>query len=145
VPFYLATREFFRLARARLEPGGILALNVASVPDDTRLLDGIAGTLRHEFEHVWVWPALRFNKIVIALDDPPVRSPRELDGVAEEGPEELRPLRELLTRDAEVVREKAARPWTDDRAPVEWVTDRMIVEYAASGGELDEDFLPTRP
>jgi len=25
------------------------------------------------------------------------------------------------------------------------VTDRMIVEYAARGGELDEDFLPTRP
>ena len=34
---------------------------------------------------------------------------------------------------------------SDDRAPVEWVTDRMIVEYAARGGELDEDFLPTRP
>ena len=29
VPFYLATREFFRLARERLAPGGILALNVA--------------------------------------------------------------------------------------------------------------------
>jgi hypothetical protein len=43
------------------------------------------------------------------------------------------------------VTEQAERPWTDDRAPVEWVTDRMIVEYAASGGELDEDFLPTRP
>jgi len=40
---------------------------------------------------------------------------------------------------------QADRPWTDDRAPVEWVTDRMIVEYAARGGELDEDFLPTRP
>ena len=34
VPFYLATREFFRLARERLAPGGILALNVASVPGD---------------------------------------------------------------------------------------------------------------
>ncbi len=143
VPFYLATREFFRLVRDRLEPGGILALNVASVPDDTSLLDGIAGTLRHEFEHVWVWPALRFNKIVIALDDPAVGSPRELDVAA--GPAELQPLRELLARDTEVVRTKAARPWTDDRAPVEWVTDRMIVEYAASGGELDEDLLPTRP
>ena len=32
VPFYLATREFFRLARERLAPGGIVALNVASVP-----------------------------------------------------------------------------------------------------------------
>ena len=67
VPFYLATREFFRLARERLAPGGILALNVASVPGDESLLDGIAGTLTHEFPSVAVWPALRFNKILLAL------------------------------------------------------------------------------
>jgi len=39
----------------------------------------------------------------------------------------------------------SGRPWTDDRAPVEWLTDRMIVSYAAEGGRLDEDYLPTRP
>ncbi len=68
VPFYLATREFFRLARERLEPGGIVALNVASVPGDESLLDGISGTLTHEFDFVAVWPALRFNKILLAFD-----------------------------------------------------------------------------
>jgi spermidine synthase len=140
VPFYLATREFFELARGRLRPGGILALNVASVPGDDRLLDGIAGTLAHEFESVAVWPALRFNKILLAFDDPGDPAVRPT-GVHPD----LRPLVELLVRDLEPVRGKAARPWTDDRAPVEWVTDRMIVEYAARGGELDEDFLPTRP
>jgi hypothetical protein len=36
-------------------------------------------------------------------------------------------------------------PWTDDRSPVEWITDRMIVEYAAEGGDLDEISLPTAP
>ena len=70
VPFYLATREFFRLARERLAPGGIVALNVASVPGDDSLLDGIAGTLTHEFDSVAVWPALRFNKILLAFDEP---------------------------------------------------------------------------
>jgi hypothetical protein len=58
---------------------------------------------------------------------------------------ELQPLVDLVKRQAQRVTEKAKRPWTDDRAPVEWVTDRMIVEYAARGGELDEDFLPTKP
>jgi len=141
VPFYLATREFFRLARERLEPGGIVALNVASVPGDTRLLDGIAGTLAHEFESISVWPALRFNKILLAFDEP--RSTVRIRS-ADVAPE-LRPLVNLLVRQIRPVTEKAKRPWTDDRAPVEWVTDRMIVEYAARGGELDEDFLPTRP
>jgi len=142
VPFYLATREFFRLARERLEPGGILALNVASVPGDESLLNGISGTLTHEFDRVAVWPALRFNKILIAFDDPRSRPVEEIVGG---GPEELRPLRELMLRQLRPVTKKAKRPWTDDRAPVEWVTDRMIVKYAASGGELDEDLLPTAP
>ena len=138
VPFYLATREFFRLARERLEPGGILALNVASVPGDESLLDGISGTLTYEFPSVAVWPALRFNKILLAFDRPPrLSNPRV--------PQELEPLWELLRHGLRPVTHRAKRPWTDDRAPVEWVTDRMIVEYAARGGELDEDFLPTAP
>ena len=141
VPFYLATREFFRLARDRLAPGGILALNIASVPGDDRLFDGVAGTLRHEFEAVSVWPALRFNKILLAFDESQPRGRIETRDI----PEPLRPLVGLLVRDVEPVTEKADRPWTDDRAPVEWVTDRMIVAYAARGGELDEDYLPTRP
>jgi spermidine synthase len=141
VPFYLATREFFRLARERLAPGGIVALNVASVPGDESLLDGIAGTLKHEFESVSVWPALRFNKILLAFDEPGAVTRIEMGEVAPR----LRPLVRLLLRQLRPVTEKSGRPWTDDRAPVEWVTDRMIVEYAARGGELDEDYLPTAP
>ena len=45
VPFYLATREFFRLVRERLAPGGIVALNVAAVPGDRRLVSAIGSTL----------------------------------------------------------------------------------------------------
>ena len=40
VPFYLATKEFFELVRERLNPGGIVALNVATTPDDHSLARG---------------------------------------------------------------------------------------------------------
>ena len=43
------------------------------------------------------------------------------------------------------VAEPAEDPWTDDRAPVEWITDRMILEYAARGGRLEDNRLPTAP
>jgi spermidine synthase len=142
VPFYLATREFFRLVREHLRPGGVVALNVAAVPDDKRLVDAVGGTLAADFPQVLQWPALRFNTIVLGLTEP--LTAEELRRRLASGPRDLASLRELLAREARPMR-VASRPWTDDRAPVEWLTDRMIVAYAAEGGRLEEDYLPTRP
>jgi hypothetical protein len=36
-------------------------------------------------------------------------------------------------------------PLTDDRAPVEWLTDRMILHQVEQGGAYDEPALPTAP
>ena len=143
VPFYLATREFFRLAREHLAPGGIVALNVAAVPDDKRLVRAIGGTIGAELPQVLEWPVLRFNTIVLGLTEP--LAPNELERRLGTGPADLAPLRELLARDARRLT-RSEEPWTDDRAPVEWLTDRMIISYAAEGGRLEEeDYLPTRP
>jgi spermidine synthase len=142
VPFYLATREFFRLVRERLAPGGIVALNVATVPDDDRLVTAVGSTLAAEFPQVLAWPALRFNTIVLGFAEPAAAG--EIEHRLRQGPADLASLRELLARDAHPLA-GGGRPWTDDRAPVEWLTDRMIVSYAAQGGRLDEDYLPTRP
>jgi len=142
VPFYLATREFFRLVKERLAPGGMVALNVAAVPDDKRLVRAVGTTLAAELPQVLEWPALRFNTIVLGLTEP--LTPEELERRLGSGPADLAALQELLARDVRPL-EASGRPWTDDRAPVEWVTDRMIVAYAAGGGRLEEDYLPTRP
>lgn len=142
VPFYLATREFFRLVRSHLEPGGAVALNVATVPGDHRLAEGVGGTLATVFPRVLAWQALAFNQLVVGLDRPPPRA--ELVRRLASGPRRLAPLRDLLARDARPVA-PASRPWTDDRAPVEWITDRMIVSFAARGGSLGQRLLPTAP
>ena len=142
VPFYLATREFFRLVREHLAPGGIVALNVAKVPDDRRLVHAIGTTLAAELPQVLEWPALRFNTIVLGLVEPLTAT--EMRRRLGSGPSDLASLREILARDVEPL-EPSGGPWTDDRAPVEWLTDRMIVSYAAEGGHLNEDYLPTRP
>jgi spermidine synthase len=142
VPFYLATREFFALVRERLEPGGIVALNVAGVPDDERLVHAVGRTLAAEIPQALEWPVLRFNTIVLGLTEPLSRDERARR--LRDGPAALAPLRELLARDAAPL-ESSGSVWTDDHAPVEWLTDRIIVSYAAEGGRLDEDYLPTRP
>jgi predicted membrane-bound spermidine synthase len=142
VPFYLATREFFRLARSRLLPGGAVVINLATVPGDHRFADAVSGTLASEFPLVLSWQALRFNQLVIGLDREAPRS--VLVERLSHAPARLRSLTNLLARRMRVV-EPGSDPWTDDRAPVEWHTDRMILEYAAKGSPFEEDPLPTAP
>jgi spermidine synthase len=142
VPFYLATREFFELARRHLRPGGILALNVAKVPGDDRLTRAVDTTLLAAFPQVWRWPALRFNDLVMALDRPVPRSVlvRRASNVRGRLLLLLPTFRHGLV-DADAV----GRALTDDRAPVEWLTDRMLLEQIARGRGLDEGALPTEP
>ena len=143
IPFYLATREFFELTRDRLNPGGVLALNVAAVPDDDRLSRTIASTLLAEYPQVWRWKPLRFNELQLGYTTPVSRD--ELVGRSEGVHGDVAVLGELFARDV-VAAEATERPLTDDRAPVEWLTDQAIASYIADGGGgLDEDFLPTRP
>jgi hypothetical protein len=137
VPFYLTTKEFFELVRDRLHPGGIVALNVATTPDDHSLAEHIGGTLASVLPRVLAWQPLRFNQIVIGQNGSPLGSIRPAPG-------EVKPLVEDLRTNARAVG-PAGDPWTDDRAPVEWITDRMIVEFAAEGGRFEEEPLPTRP
>ncbi len=142
VPFYLATQEFFQLVRERLRPGGAVALNVAATPDDRRLSRAIGTTLLTAFPQVWRWPALRFNDLLVGLDRPLPRA--ELVRRADRGPARVRLLVPLFRREVRLVRPRGT-PLTDDRAPVEWLTDRMVVEQIARGGGLDEEPLPTEP
>jgi spermidine synthase len=141
VPFQLATQEFFRLAREHLRPGGALALNVAATPGDRRLSEAIATTVLTAFPQVWRWSPLRFNDLLLALDRPLPRS--ELVARANGVRGRIRLLLPFLGR-LELARPHG-RPLTDDRAPVEWLTDRMLFEQIARGGGLDEEPLPTEP
>jgi spermidine synthase len=137
VPFYLATKEFFELVRERLRPGGIVALNVATTPDDHSLAESIGGTLASVMPRAMAWQPLRFNQIVIGQNGEPTGGVRPAPGDVDLIVDDMRAnLREI---------EPSDDPWTDDRAPVEWVTDRMIVDFAVEGGRFEEDLLPTAP
>jgi spermidine synthase len=138
VPFYLATKEFFELVRDHLNPGGVVALNVATTPDDHRLAEEIGGTLATVMP-TSAWQPLRFNRIVIGIN-----GPRKPGGHDSPELQQLQPLTADLNENRRPVA-GSSDPWTDDRAPVEWITDRMIVEFAAGGGRFDEEPLPTLP
>jgi spermidine synthase len=142
VPFYLATAEFFRLAHEHLNPGGAIALNVAATPHDKRLSDAIGTTLLTAFPQAWRWRALRFNDVLFALRAPVTRATLERRAQAARG--ELRLLLPLFRSGLSAV-QPSGSPLTDDRAPVEWLTDRMILHQIERGGSTSEPSLPTAP
>lgn len=142
IPFYLVTREFFGLIRSHLNAGGGVALNVARVPDDDRLPRAVEGTLATVFPSVHAWHALRFNDCVMGFDHR--LSDAELSRRVGDVPAAVRALVPLV-RSETVAVAPSDDPMTDDRAPVEWLTDRAVIEHLAQGGHFDERLLPTYP
>jgi spermidine synthase len=142
IPFHLVTKEFFQLVRDHLEPGGAVALNVARVPGDDDLPNAVSGTLATVMPQVRVWPALHFNELVLGLDTPLSHS--ETARRMASAPTSVRSLVPLFVGQSPAV-SASADPMTDDRAPVEWLTDRAVLDYIARGGGFEDQLLPTAP
>jgi spermidine synthase len=131
IPFYLATREFFALARARLRPGGAVVVNVGhpeNSPDLERVLGATMGAV---FATVLRDPSENTNTQLVATDAP--ASGRRLAASAARLPA---PLRAVAQRTASRLAPRlgGGRVYTDDIAPVEWLIDASIVKVAANGG-----------
>ncbi len=142
VPFWLVTQQFFALARSHLAPGGAIAFNMARVPGDDRLAEAVSETLATAFPDVRAWPALSFNELVVGFDRPVSAAALASRLIAM--PPALRVLNPLVARELHKVA-PARDPLTDDHAPVEWLTDRALLEEIAAGGHFSEELLPTRP
>ena len=110
--------------------------------DAARRTMGNETYMREESRGVWVWPALRFNDLLLATAGPTSRG--ELLRRSRAAPARLRSLLPLLRRELAPVAETEA-PLTDDHAPVEWLTDRMLATQIARGRALDDRALPTAP
>jgi predicted O-methyltransferase YrrM len=128
IPFYLTTKEFFELVRERLAPGGVVAINVGHPEGSDRLERVLSATLRSAFREVARDPLNPTNTILMG-SDAPITGGRLL-AAARTLPGDLRP---LAVRGAQRLRRglQGGTVYTDDRAPVEWLVDESLIEYAA--------------
>jgi spermidine synthase len=128
IPFYLATTEFFELARDRLAPGGVVIVN-AGHPEDSDDLEQVLGrTLADVFPTVLRDPIEPTNTLLVATEAP--ASAERLEEAARELPLDLENL--ALVEAARLgPRLDGGVVYHDDRAPVEWLIDRSILGYAA--------------
>jgi spermidine synthase len=130
IPFYLSTREFFELVRDRLNPGGVVVVNVGHPERSDRLEQVLSATMGQAFSTVVRDPAEPTNAMVVGSNAGV--SAQRLLAAATGLPDALRT---VAARTASQLRPglRGGRVYTDDVSPVEWLIDASIVQVAADG------------
>ncbi len=129
IPFYLVTKEFFASVRAHLRSGGTIIVNVGHIPGSNALEKVVSGTLHAVFPHVMRYPVSNGNTLVLASARP-LSAPRLL--AASQGNSLAPDLDPLALQVGQGLAPglRGGPVYTDDRAPVEWLTDLAILRYA---------------
>lgn len=132
IPFQLTTKEFFQEAFDHLNDDGVMVLNAGRYGTDYRLVHAIATTMKAVFPNVYLVDVGRFsNTMVIATKRP--------SSLANYAPNIARlpagsPLRQVgdLSIQTGNIRtwDGGGLVFSDNRAPVELVIDRLIIDAA---------------
>jgi spermidine synthase len=127
IPFYVTTVEFFESVRDRLAPGGVLIVNVGHPEGEDELEKVLTATIREALPHVMRDPIEDTNTLLVASASP--LSAERLRSAVPDLPPGLRPTALDAARRLEGPLE-GGDVYTDDKAPVEWLIDKSIVDYA---------------
>ena len=128
IPFYLTTQEFWGLTADRLKARGMVMANVGRVPGDDRLANDVAGTMATRFASVYMWRQSAYNDMVIGFRHRV--GAHTLIARLLGAPYQLQSAASLALHLHAVA--PSSHPLTDDQAPVEWMTDQMIIKYVSA-------------
>ena len=137
IPPHLTTQEFFQIAADHLHPDGALAINVGRAPGDRRLIDGLATTLGTVFSSIYVMDIPNtFNSMIYATLQPTEAAnlKQNLSILAARQPANALLIDSMTLT---LVNLQPAPPYTviftDDRSPIEWITNTMILNFILQG------------
>jgi spermidine synthase len=137
IPPHLTTQEFFQIASDHLKPDGSLAINVGRAPADRRLIDGLATTLGTIFPSIYVMDIPNtFNSMIYATLQPTslVDLEQNLAALAVRQDVDSLLIDSLrLMLDNRQPAPQTTVVFTDDRSPIEWITNTMILNFILQG------------
>ena len=130
IPFQLTTREFFTTIRSHLSSTGVVVLNTAHTTHDYRLVQAFINTMSLVFPSVYTLNVPgTFNTEVMATVQPTSISTFRAN-LAQFAPTSV--MGQVASEVSPVVREGHADGgivFTDDRAPIEQITDQLLLSY----------------
>ncbi len=138
IPPHMTTVEFFQICANHLSDDGVLAINVGRAPGDRRLINDLSATIQTVLPSLYVMDVPNtFNSVIYATRQPTVQNNLALNIAALSQNPQTSPL--LLQAAEEAYANLQAPPqggevYTDDRSPIEWVTDSLIIHFILNGG-----------
>ncbi|MBW7959794.1 MAG: fused MFS/spermidine synthase [Anaerolineae bacterium] len=136
IPWHLTTREFFSEVSDRLSADGVMAINVGRTPGDRRLVDAVSATLLDVFPtvHAIDVPGT-LNTILVATKQPTTAGDLYAN-LAQLEPDAAPLLHDALATAAANLAPLGdrGRVMTDDRAPIEFISDSIVIRYLLEAG-----------
>ncbi len=140
IPWHLTTGEFFQIVKQHLTQDGVMVINVGRAPNDRRLIEALASTILTVFPSVHVVDVPgTYNTILYATVQPTTDENlyRNYAYFISRGDIPTLLLETTKTAVANLQPLPAPGPvFTDDLAPVEWITNDMILRFIFSGEKL---------
>jgi spermidine synthase len=133
IPWHMTTVEFFQIVYDHLSDDGVLVINVGRAPEDRRLIDGLVGTIGSVFPSLYIMDIPdTFNSIVYATKQPSMIKNLYENNNALLGRDDVHPV--LLTALRRTIVNLQMIPeskivFTDDIAPIEWMTNGMVLNF----------------
>ena len=138
IPPQFTTQEFFRIVKDHLSDNGTVVLNVGRSPIDRSLIDHLYSTIRSVFPSVYLMDVPdSLNTIIFATLQPSTIDNLYLNFNALQKEVSVHPLliKAMTTTLSNLKQAPAYNPkfvFTDDRSPIEWITNRMIISFMLS-------------
>ncbi len=136
VPWHLTTVEFFEEVRGHLAPDGVAIINVGHTTTDRRLVEALTATLLKVFPTVHTLDVPNsYNTILVGTRQPTQAANLAANLAAL--PTDASPVLRAALQSAAlslVPTVPSSMVFTDDRAPVEWIVDSMVIEFVLEGG-----------
>jgi len=125
IPAHMATLEFFENVHSHLSADGLAVLNVYAPAGESRILSGISATWSAAFPDAqWLRGPTSYgmaSHLLLGGPAVPIESSRI---VIADIPASIRAGWQLYQRVQDLSIESGLQPWTDDRAPIELLTDQ---------------------
>jgi len=130
IPWHLSTDEFFQLLNERLNSGGVVALNLNATSTNSKLYRAITNTMAHNFEYVYSAPIKGTLNYLIFASEEPIDFSLIKENKSVAAYPELIELLDFIIENVELIEYNSQETLlTDDRAPVEHMTDSMYWQY----------------